>query len=308
LEGIVIRSTGSWYKILLDDNSIIDCQLPGKFRLDNSELTNPVSVGDRVVIHKEATGTGVIKEIKERTNSIFRRSPKKKMQKQNIASNIDQATLIVTIKEPRTSLGFIDRFLLTTEFYEIPTIIIVNKSDLYKDKELTQYAQIESIYEPLGYHCILISLEKDSNVDGLIDQLNEKITLVVGHSGVGKSTFINYLSPDLDLKTQYISKHTNKGIHTTTHAEMFPLEHGGFIIDSPGLKEFGIVNLEPWEVSFYFREMKGLREECGFNNCLHVNEPKCAVIKAFNEGAIHASRYNSYLSIIEDLKEHQNIY
>ena len=302
LQGTVIKSTGSWYDVRLEDESVVNCRVKGKFRLEDLKTTNPLAVGDKVVIEMEDTGTAVVVEILPRENYLIRQSPKKKSLSHIIAANIDLGILIATLKKPRTSQGFIDRYLISMESYEIPSCIIFNKSDIYNKKDLAKYDEIASLWNNLGYPCYLVSATEKKGIETIIELLKDKITLATGHSGVGKSTLINAIHPGLELKIGEISRHTRKGMHITTYAEMFELPRGGFIIDTPGMKEFGITNMELREVSYYFREMKDLLEHCRFNNCLHINEPDCAVIEAVNMGNISASRYKSYLSIIDSLE------
>ncbi len=308
MEGIVTKSTGSWYEVLLEDGTNIPCRVPGKFRLDDLNITNPIAVGDRVMLEAEKDGTAVVKDILPRKNYIIRKSPKSRSKHQILAANLDQAILMATLRQPRTSQGFIDRFLMTCECYHIPAILIFNKSDLYRTKEMATYETLREVYRAIGYQTFLVSALDPDQLNPVKELLTGKITLLAGHSGVGKSTMINGLFPGLDLKTSAVSKHTNKGAHATTFAEMHPLPSGGSIIDTPGLREFGIVDLQANEVSHYFPEIRDLINECNFNNCLHKQEPGCAVTKALEEGAIDPGRYKSYCSILNDLESEQKIY
>lgn len=306
MEGIVTKSTGSWYSVRLEDGQSVQCRIKGKFRLDGIKHTNPVAVGDRVDFEMEAgRDTGVINKIHERKNYIIRKSSNLSKQTHIIASNLDQAALIISLVQPQTSLGFIDRFLLTAEAYHIPAILVFNKSDLYGGPMQELLEDTMSIYSDIGYTCLLTSAKTGDHIEELKEMLVDKTTLVSGHSGVGKSSLLNGIDPTLQLKTGVISNFTQKGMHTTTFAEMFALKAGGFIIDTPGIKEFGIVDIEEQEISHYFVEMRPFITQCKFNNCRHLNEPGCAVKKAVEEGVIREERYNSYLSILanEDIFE-----
>jgi len=300
MKGIVIKSTGSWYSVLVDNGTTIECGIKGKFRIKGIKTTNPIAVGDKVDFEMENDGRGVINKIENRKNYIIRKSINLSKQSHIIAANVDQAFLIVTLAFPRTSAGFIDRFLLTAEAYHIPTSIIFNKIDLFESdiasmKELDEFI---SIYQKIGYRCYKVSATEKTDIDLLRQLTKDKITLVAGHSGVGKSTLVNAMDSNLDLKVGEISDVHFKGKHTTTFAQMHTLNYGGFIIDTPGIKELGLVDMEKEEISNYFPEMRALRNQCKFNNCLHLNEPKCAVIEAVKLGEIASSRYNSYIGIM----------
>jgi ribosome biogenesis GTPase / thiamine phosphate phosphatase len=300
MNGIVMKSTGSWYHVLAEDGSTIDCRIKGVFRIRGLKTTNPIAVGDQVKYEPESEGKGMIYDIAERKNYIIRRSINLSRQYHIIAANMDQAFLIATLALPRTSAGFIDRFLLTAEAYRIPVVMVFNKLDLFEEdetamKELNDFC---SIYEKIGYQCLKVSATEKKGIGELRSLSRGKTTLIAGHSGVGKSTLVNEMDSLLDIKTGEISEAHFKGKHTTTFAEMHPLSYGGFIIDTPGIKELGIVDMEKEEISHYFPEMRDRMNQCKFNNCLHVNEPKCAVIEAVEKGEIAASRYNSYLSIL----------
>ncbi len=299
MKGVVIKSTGSWYTVLTENKTILECRIKGLFRIKEIKTTNPIAVGDKVEFEMEADGRGVIHSIEERKNYIIRKSINLSKQSHILASNIDQALLIVTLAMPRTSTGFIDRFLLTAEAYHIPVSIIFNKIDLFADADvMEELNQFISIYERIGYKCYKVSATKNIDIDILKEITTDKTTLIAGHSGVGKSTLINAMDNNLDLKTGEISDAHSKGKHTTTFAEMHPLSYGGFIIDTPGIKELGLVDMEKEEISDYFPEMRAIRNNCKFNNCLHLNEPKCAIIDAVDNGEIAVSRYNSYLGIM----------
>lgn len=295
-----MKSTGSWYQVLAENGSVIDCRIKGKFRIQGIKTTNPIAVGDRIEFEFEDDGKGVIHKIEDRKNYIIRKSINLSKQSHIIAANVDQAFLIVTLALPRTSAGFIDRFLLTAEAYHIPSSIIFNKVDLFENdvdlmKELNDFIDV---YEGIGYKCYKVSATEKTHIEVLKELTRDKITLVSGHSGVGKSTLVNAMDPQLDLKTGEISDTHFKGKHTTTFAEMHPLNYGGYIIDTPGIKELGLVDMAREEISNYFPEMRALKNQCKFNNCLHINEPKCAVIQAVENGDIAPSRYNSYLGIM----------
>ena len=299
----VIKSTGSWYLVRNKKNEVISCRLPGKFRLKDEKLTNPIAVGDCVVIEfEDGQESAVIQSIENRKNYITRLAPKKRDHRHIIAANLDLAALIVTLKMPRTSIGFIDRFLVTATAFEIPSILVFNKSDIYKDKDRVKYNDIKNAYDAVGYECFLVSAKEEDSFYSLNEKLKDKTTLVAGHSGVGKSTLINKLIPELNIQTREISKFSSKGTHTTTHAEMFQLPFGGNIIDTPGIKEFGVLDIEPEELSLYYPEMLEARERCGFYNCMHITEPKCEVLEEVKNGNISKMRHNSYAALVEDLK------
>lgn len=301
----VYKSTGSWYTLKDESGKIWNGRTKGALKLDDITSTNPVAVGDWVEAEPEAEHehSAIISGIMDRHNYINRQSPRHKHQHHIVAANMDQTMLVATIREPRTSQGFIDRFLVAAEMYHVPAIIVFNKSDLYRPKELDQFAQWKEMYESVGYRVLLVSAEKQEGIDELRDLLKDKITLVSGHSGVGKSSLLNRIIPDMQLKTGEISGWSGKGQHTTTFAEMFDLPGGGQIIDTPGMREFGLVDIEKQELSHYFPEMRGLLNDCQFNNCLHFNEPGCAVKKAVEEGRIPEDRFISYLGILDSIEE-----
>ena len=300
MKALVYKSTGSWYVVKGEDEEFYNARIKGKFKIDDITSTNPVAVGDIVDVDKEDTEAAdvIITGIRERKNYITRQSPHNKYQHHIIASNLDQSLLFATLKDPKTSQGFIDRFLVASEAYHVSAIIVFNKNDLYKKKELEKFDELKFIYERNGYKVLLMSLAQRTGVDEVEHLLNNKITLLSGHSGVGKSSFINTVFPGLLLKTQDVSDWSGKGIHTTTFAEMFDLPDGGKIIDTPGLREFALMDIEKNELSNYFSEMKALVNECRFNNCMHIDEPGCAVKQAIEEGKISADRYVSYLNIL----------
>ena len=303
MTGVVIKSTGSWY-IVKTDESTVECRIRGKFRIDNIKSTNPVTVGDIVDFNmEEDSGNGVITNIHDRKNYIIRKSVKLSKQTHIIAANIDQVFLLVTLQDPPTFTSFIDRFLATSEAYSIPAIIIFNKIDLYTKELLEQKQQLEKIYRSIGYECLDVSATEQINIDKLKIMMTNRVSMFSGHSGVGKSTLINAIHPELDLKTAEISAQHKQGQHTTTFAEMFELPFGGYIIDTPGIKGFGVVDFEKEEVGDFFPEIFAIKHNCKFNNCLHINEPSCAVKDAVEHGKIAESRYMSYLQLLEEESE-----
>lgn len=307
MRALVYKSTGSWYDTVNEDGEKWRARMKGSFRIANITTTNPIAVGDWVTLNPENTeagNTAMIAGIDERQNFIIRQSPHNKNLNHIIASNLDQSVLLATIKDPRTSTGFIDRFLVTSEAYHIPAILVFNKMDLWttKDKDLFEY--LSTIYSNIGYTVIAISTYTNENIDKLKALLYNKTTLFSGHSGVGKSSLLNSIIPDLDQLTGDVSASSGKGMHTTTFAQMFDIPGGGKIIDTPGVREFGIVNMEKDELAHYFPEMKALISECQFNNCQHIREPKCAIKQsvADDNSGISEERYLSYLNIYETLK------
>jgi len=279
--------------------------MKGIFKIDEITSTNPVSVGDEVEIEKEneTEQTALIAKIYERRNYINRQSPRVKHQHHIVAANIDLSILLATLKEPRTSQGFIDRFLVASEMYHVSSIIVFNKADLYKKKEDEKFEQLKTMYEQIGYKVFLISVKSNMGIDALKEELKNKITLISGHSGVGKSSLLNLIFPELQLKTQDVSGWSGKGLHTTTFAEMFDLPFGGSIIDTPGIREFGLVDVSRQELSHYFPEMRARLVDCQFNNCLHINEPACAIKEAVANGEIHEDRYVSYVNILDSIEQ-----
>jgi ribosome biogenesis GTPase len=298
MKGLVIKSTGSWYQVLSDTGQRVDCRIQGKFRLKDIKTTNPIAVGDRVEFELEPElETGVITQLEERKNYIIRKSVNLSKQAQIIAANLDQAFLIVTLASPRTSLGFIDRFLVTAEAYDIPASLIFNKLDLFSDEGLEILAEYEQIYTDLGYPCYHVSAKEGTNIEQIKTLLKDKVTLISGHSGVGKSTLINAILPEAEVKTGAVSDWSDKGQHTTTFAEMYNLPFGGYLIDTPGIRELGVFDIEPQELGRLFPEFRERMGDCRFHNCRHINEPGCAVLTALENGEIEPSRYDSYLSI-----------
>ncbi|HEY5371133.1 MAG TPA: ribosome small subunit-dependent GTPase A [Hanamia sp.] len=299
MKALVYKSTGSWYVVKNEVGEQMNARIKGKFKIDNITSTNPIAVGDVVVVDKEdGEESIVITKIQDRKNYITRQSPHNKHLHHIVASNLDQSILLATLKEPKTSTGFIDRFLVASEAYHVPAIIVFNKSDLYKAKEKTTFEKIKTIYEKIGYRVYSMSINENKGIDEVNKLLKDKTTLLSGHSGVGKSTFINTIFPENALKTQAVSGWSGKGLHTTTFAEMFDLPFGGKIIDTPGMREFAMMDIEPHELSHYFPEMKALINDCRFNNCIHIEEPGCAVKAAVEENKISPERYISYLNIL----------
>lgn len=298
MQGLVMKSTGSWYLVKTEDGSIIECRLKGKIRLEDRKTTNPVAVGDIVELQRDEDGSNQIVTILPRKNYIIRKSINLSKQAHIIASNLDQAILVATLVAPRTSLGFIDRFLVTAEAYGINAKIVFNKCDVLDEEMIELQNDIIKLYTDIGYQCYSISSFNNDDVEMIKDLLKDKTTLLSGHSGVGKTTLINAIDSKLDLRTGDISSAHLKGMHTTTFAELFPLSFGGNIIDSPGIKELGLVEMKKEEIGHYFPEIRALLNECKFNNCIHVNEPHCAILKAVEEGRISDERYQSYLGIL----------
>ncbi len=281
-----------------------NARMVGKLKIGGITSTNPIAVGDWVEIENQTQEEStIITTVHERSNYINRTSPHNRNQHHIVAANLDQSLLFATLKDPKTSLGFIDRFLVISEAYRVPAIIVFNKADLYKKKEEEKFELVKSIYEPIGYTVKLISIEKNTGLDDVQAVLKDKITLLSGHSGVGKSTFINYIFPELKLRTKEVSGWSGKGMHTTTFAEMFDLPFGGKVIDTPGIREMGIVDVSKEELAHYFPEMRSVMNDCQFNDCNHIEEPGCAVKDAVNEGTIHHERYLSYLNIRDTIED-----
>lgn len=299
----VYKSTGSWYTIKSEEGQFLQARIRGVVKLDAISSTNPIAVGDWVEFTMDHHDGIMIESIIDRNNYVARQSPHNKWQQHIIASNLDQSILLATLKSPKTSQGFIDRFLVSCEAFHIPAILLFNKSDLYGAKELKQYEFLKEMYESIGYTVALFSLTSDQTLDFVHALLKNKTTLLSGHSGVGKSTFINFLFPNMDLVTQEVSEWSGKGMHTTTFAQMYDLPYGGSIIDTPGMRELGLVNLEKEEISHYFPEMLKVLGDCQFNNCQHQHEPGCAVKAAVQEGQIKIERYESYLDLWHSIVE-----
>lgn len=301
IKGVVIKSTGSRYKVLTGTGQTIECTIKGKFRVRELVTTNPIAVGDYVMVSREAGGeTGVITELLDRKNYILRKSSNLSRQSQIIAANIDQAFLMVTIILPETPVEFTDRFLITAEAYRVPATILFNKTDLYGEEEIKKMEKLARIYAGAGYRSVRLSLVTGEGLDELVDLMRDKTTLISGNSGVGKTTLLNKLDPSLNLKTREISDYHKQGKHVTTFPEMYRMPFGGFVIDTPGIRGFGVVNMDKNEVYHFFPEIFRASRDCRFYNCLHIDEPGCAVRAAVEKGEIDPLRYRSYLSIIED--------
>ena len=306
MKGVVLKSTGSWYQVRdLENRELFDCRIKGKFRVAGIKSTNPLAVGDFVEFELEEKDErqGIIQAIEDRKNYIVRKSVNLSKRVHIIASNMDQALLVTTLAQPMTSTGFMDRFLATAEAYSIPTVIVFNKIDVYGEEELMELEYREAVYSAIGYKVLKTSATEGQGLEELKDILKGKTTLLSGHSGVGKSTLVNAIEPELDLRTGEVSNSHRKGQHTTTFAEMYPLTIGGDIIDTPGIKGFGMVNMEKEEISHFFPELFALSKECRFHNCLHVNEPQCAVKEALEANKIAPTRYESYLNQLNDYDE-----
>lgn len=301
--GMVIKNTGSWYTVLTDGGSTVDCKIKGNFRLKGIRSTNPVAVGDRVEIIRNQEGTAFITSICDRKNYIIRKSSNLSKQSHIIAANVDQAFLIVTVDYPQTSTTFIDRFLASAEAYNVPVTIIFNKVDLFKGDEERYLDMMVNLYETVGYTCLKVSAETEEGLQQLLPLLEGKITLFSGNSGVGKSTLLNKIVPGAELRTAEISDAHNTGMHTTTFSEMQSLGDGGWVIDTPGIKGFGTFNMEPEEICGYFKEIFRFSKDCRFSNCTHTHEPGCAVRQAVEDHYIAQSRYASYLSMLDDKEE-----
>ncbi len=300
MQGLVIKNTGSWYTVKTVEGSVVECKIKGNFRLKGIRSTNPVAVGDHVEIELNSQNTAFITAIGDRKNYIIRKSQNLSKQSHIIAANVDQAFLVVTVERPQTSTTFIDRFLATAEAYSVPVVLVFNKTDLLDDSLMRYQRMMIDLYETVGYKCVAVSAETGEGMDELMEMLRDRITLLSGHSGVGKSTMINRLLPGVNLRTAEISDAHNTGMHTTTFSEMLPLPGGGYIIDTPGIKGFGTFDMEPEELTSYFKEIFRFSKDCRFSNCTHTHEPGCAVLKAVEDHYIAASRYQSYLSMLED--------
>ena len=303
MKGLVIKNTGSWYTVKTDDGTIVDSKIKGNFRLKGIRSTNPVAVGDRVEIIRNQEGTAFINAIEDRRNYIIRKSQNLSKQSHIIAANVDQAFLIVTVNYPQTSTTFIDRFLASAEAYSVPVTLVFNKTDLLGEEERHYQDMMMTLYNTVGYKCVAISAETGEGVEALLPMLHDKITVLSGNSGVGKSTLINSILPDVNLRTAEISDTHNTGMHTTTFSEMLPLPGGGYLIDTPGIKGFGTFDIGREELTSYFREIFHFSKDCRFNNCTHTHEPGCAVRKAVEDHYIAESRYQSYLSMLDDQEE-----
>ena len=305
MKGLVIKNTGSWYSVKTDAGKVVECKIKGNFRLKGIRSTNPVAVGDNVEIALNSEGTAFITHIEERRNYIIRKSQNLSKQSHILAANVDQAFLIVTVNYPQTSTTFIDRFLASAEAYSVPVVLVFNKCDILSDDERHYQQSMIHLYETIGYECREVSAATGEGVNGLHELLKGKITLLSGNSGVGKSTLINKILPEANLRTAEISDAHNTGMHTTTFSEMLELPEGGYIIDTPGIKGFGTFNMEPEELTSYFPEIFHFSKGCKFSNCTHTHEPGCAVLKAIDDHFIAQSRYQSYLNMLEDKDENK---
>lgn len=307
MTGTIYKSTGSWYSVKDEGGRFYNARIKGVFKIDDITSTNPVSVGDVVDFESEneIESSVIITKIHDRKNYVARRSPRAKYQHHIVAANLDQSLLLATIKEPRTSQGFIDRFLVACEMYHVPALVVFNKTDVYKQKDWDEFERMKGLYEAVGYRVFAISLKEVKGIDEVKETLKEKTTLISGHSGVGKSSFINAVIPESKIKTQDVSGWSGKGQHTTTFAEMYDLPFGGKIIDTPGMREFGLVDVKKEELSGYFPEMRARLNDCQFNNCQHINEPGCAIKQAVIDGEIDEDRYVSYVNILDSLKDHK---
>lgn len=305
MKGLVIKNTGSWYSVKTDTGKVVECKIKGNFRLKGIRSTNPVAVGDNVEIALNSEGTAFITHIEERRNYIIRKSQNLSKQSHILAANVDEAFLIVTVNYPQTSTTFIDRFLASAEAYSVRVVLVFNKCDILSDDERHYQQSMIHLYETIGYECREVSATTGEGVDGLHALLKGKITLLSGNSGVGKSTLINQILPEANLRTAEISDAHNTGMHTTTFSEMLELPEGGYIIDTPGIKGFGTFNMEPEELTSYFPEIFHFSKGCKFSNCTHTHEPGCAVLKAIDDHYIAQSRYQSYLNMLEDKDENK---
>ena len=303
MRGLVVRNTGSWYEVKTDDDRLVECKIKGNFRLKGIRSTNPVAVGDYVDIVENKEGTAFITEIKDRKNYIIRKASNLSKQSHILAANLDQCMLIVTINHPETNPIFIDRFLATAEAYRVPVSLVFNKTDLLDKEEQKKQDELMNIYTKINYPCFKVSAKLQIGIEELKNGLKGKVTLFAGNSGVGKSTLINTILPDLNIKTGEVSESSNRGTHTTTFSEMYELQNGGYIIDTPGIKGFGTFDMEEEEVSHYFREIFKTSSNCKYGNCTHTHEPDCAVLEAVERHEIAKSRYISYLSMLEDKNE-----
>ncbi len=305
MRGLVIKNTGSWYTVKTDGGQLIESKIKGNFRLKGIRSTNPVAVGDHVELITNQEGTAFISSIEDRRNYIIRKSPNLSKQSHILAANVDQALLVVTVNYPQTSTTFIDRFLASAEAYRVPVVLVFNKRDILSGEELRYEEMMRQLYETVGYQCIEISAATGEGTEQLLPVIKDKISLLSGNSGVGKSTLINQLVPDADQRTAEISNAHNTGMHTTTFSEMIELPGGGYIIDTPGIKGFGTFDIEKEELTGYFKDIFHFSKDCRFSNCTHTHEPGCAVIKAVEDHYIAASRYQSYLSMLEDKDENK---
>lgn len=307
MKGTIYKSTGSWYSVKGEDGAFYKARLKGKFKIEGITSTNPIAVGDEVAfdMEDELENRVMITDLFPRRNYVNRISPANRRMHHIIASNLDQSLLVATLKDPRTSVGFIDRFLVTCEAFHIPAIVLFNKADIYGEQEMALFEERKAMYEAVGYKVLLTSVRTKEGIDLLRDVLHDKMTLISGHSGVGKSSLINEILENENIRTSEVSDWSGKGMHTTTFAEMHDLPKGGRLIDTPGMREFAIADISKQELSHYFPEMRAVMNDCQFNDCMHINEPGCAVKKAVIKGSIHEERYVSYLTILDSIQEKQ---
>ena len=304
MKGVIYKSTGSWYVVKSEDGHFFNARLKGRFKIDGIRSTNPIAVGDEVAfeMEDEAENRVMIHELFPRKNYVNRVSPANRRLHHIIASNLDQSLLVATLRDPRTSVGFIDRFLVTCEAFHIPAVIVFNKADIYDEADMVLFEDRKQMYEATGYTILLTSVKQFESLGTLKELLHDKATLISGHSGVGKSSLINEILEDANIRTSEVSNWSGKGMHTTTFAEMYDLPAGGRLIDTPGMREFDIADIEKTELSHYFPEMRALLNDCQFNNCMHFNEPGCAIKNAVVQGKIHEERYVSYCSILDSIR------
>jgi len=305
-KGRIVESTGQWYLVSYEKENrraTIKCRLPGRFRLEDNSLTNPIAVGDWVKFTVNDDNSGSITEIEERKNYLMRASTHYNSEKQILAANIDNAYVVQSIRQPKFKQGFVDRFLITCEAYQIPASLIINKMDLASENDQAYVEYLTELYESLGYPVLTTSIKQEDTIEELREDLRDQTSVFVGPSGVGKTSLLNHINPNINREVGDISTYNEKGKHTTTFAKLVPLVDSGYLVDTPGIREFGLVNIEPWELSLFFPEMLEPRQHCKFNNCTHSHEPGCGVIKAFEEGNIDPNRYDSYLKILESLEE-----
>lgn len=308
VKGRIVESTGSWYEVAIFDElnqskGTIDARLPGRFRLNDRQVTNPLAVGDYVELSLNEDGTCSIEEIKERENYITRQATHGRQGEQILAANIDQAFVVQSVRQPKIKEGFIDRFLVTCEAYQLEPVILINKMDLAGDDGEAYVNELLELYGSLGYTILTSSIYDEESLETLKSHLKDKTSVFIGPSGVGKTSLLNHIEPNIDRKVADISEYSSKGKHTTTYAKLLPLHFGGYLVDTPGIREFGLVNIEPWELSLFFPEMIKARKQCKFNNCTHSHEPKCGVREAYENGEIDAERYHSYLQMLDSLKK-----